>query len=50
MTYAARRAPHCAGRRPRASIVEVTPELLGEIRKALPVDFSKRRPFFLGDD
>ncbi len=28
---------------------EVTPELLGEIRKALPVDFSKRRPFFLKD-
>ena len=28
----------------------VTPELLGEIRKSMPVDFSKRRPFFLGDD
>jgi radical SAM protein with 4Fe4S-binding SPASM domain len=28
---------------------EVTPELLGEIRNALPVDFSKRRPFFLKD-
>jgi radical SAM protein with 4Fe4S-binding SPASM domain len=28
----------------------VTPELLGEIRRAMPVDFSKRRPFFLGDD
>jgi hypothetical protein len=28
----------------------VTPELLGEIRAALPVDFSKRKPFFLRDD
>jgi radical SAM protein with 4Fe4S-binding SPASM domain len=25
----------------------VTPELLDEIRRAMPVDFSKRRPFFL---
>lgn len=27
----------------------VTPELLGEIRKSMPIDFSKRRPFFLKD-
>ena len=27
----------------------VTPELLGEIRQSMPVDFSKRRPFFLKD-
>jgi len=25
----------------------ITPELLGEIRKAMPIDFSKRKPFFL---
>ena len=24
----------------------ITPELLSEIRSAMPVDFSKRRPFF----
>ncbi len=28
----------------------VTPELLGEIRRQMPVDFSKRRPFFLDED
>ena len=28
---------------------EVTPELLGEIRKAMPLDFSKKRPFFVAD-
>jgi AdoMet-dependent heme synthase len=28
----------------------VTPELLAEIRSAMPIDFSKRRPFFLKDD
>ena len=26
---------------------EITPELLGEIRDAMPIDFSKRRPFFM---
>ena len=26
---------------------EITPELLGEIRSAMPIDFSKRKPFFL---
>jgi hypothetical protein len=29
---------------------EITPELLGEIRKAMPIDFSKRAPFFMSDD
>ncbi len=29
---------------------EVTVELLREVRRAMPVDFSKRRPFFLSDD
>jgi AdoMet-dependent heme synthase len=29
---------------------EITPELLGEIRNAMPIDFSKRRPFFAADD
>lgn len=28
---------------------EITPELLGEIRKAMPIDFSKKRPFFVAD-
>ena len=28
---------------------EITPELLGEIRKAMPIDFSKRRPFFVSE-
>ena len=28
----------------------VTPELLGEIRRAMPIDFSKKRPFFLKDE
>ena len=26
---------------------EITPELLGEIRNAMPIDFSKRKPFFV---
>lgn len=26
---------------------EVTPELLAEVRQSMPIDFSKRRPFFL---
>jgi AdoMet-dependent heme synthase len=29
---------------------EVTPELLAEVRGALPVDFSQRRPFFVTDE
>ncbi len=28
---------------------EITPELLTEIRSAMPVDFSKKRPFFVAD-
>ena len=28
---------------------EITPELLTEIRSAMPVDFSKQRPFFVAD-
>jgi radical SAM protein with 4Fe4S-binding SPASM domain len=28
---------------------EITPELLSEIRSAMPIDFSKRRPFFVAD-
>lgn len=30
-------------------MTEVTPELLTEIRGAMPVDFSKQRPFFVAD-
>ncbi len=30
-------------------LAEVTPELLTEIRGAMPVDFSKQRPFFMAD-
>ncbi|HVH67303.1 MAG TPA: radical SAM protein [Gemmatimonadales bacterium] len=29
---------------------QVTPELLAEVRSAMPVDFSKRRPFFVTDN
>ena len=28
---------------------EITPELMDEVRRTMPVDFSKRRPFFLDD-
>jgi len=28
---------------------EITPELLAEVRGAMPIDFSKRRPFFMSD-
>ncbi len=28
----------------------VTPDLLDEVRRQMPIDFSKRRPFFLGGD
>lgn len=31
-------------------ITEVTVDLMSEVRRAMPVDFSKRRPFFLGND
>lgn len=29
---------------------EVTLDLMAEVRRAMPVDFSQRRPFFLGED
>ena len=29
---------------------EVTPELLAEVRRAMPIDFSKREPFFVTDE
>jgi radical SAM protein with 4Fe4S-binding SPASM domain len=29
---------------------EVTPELLAEVRSAMPIDFSKRKPFFVTDE
>jgi AdoMet-dependent heme synthase len=29
---------------------EVTLDLLAEVRRAMPIDFSKRRPFFMGKD
>jgi hypothetical protein len=28
---------------------EITVELMAEVRKAMPVDFSKRLPFFISD-
>ena len=28
---------------------EVTPELLAEVRSAMPIDFSKKQPFFVAD-
>ena len=28
---------------------EITPELLTEIRSAMPVDFSRRKPFFVSE-
>ncbi|PYO79982.1 MAG: hypothetical protein DMD67_01530 [Gemmatimonadetes bacterium] len=28
---------------------QVTPELLAEVRSAMPIDFSKRKPFFVTD-
>ncbi len=31
-------------------VSEVTPEMLSEIRSAMPIDFSKRKPFFITDD
>jgi len=29
---------------------EITPEMLAEVRSAMPIDFSKRKPFFVTDD
>jgi radical SAM protein with 4Fe4S-binding SPASM domain len=34
----------------RRGLDAVTPELLDEIRRQMPIDFSKRRPFFLDGD
>ena len=34
----------------RRGFAEITAELLGEVRKQMPVDFSKRKPFFLRHD
>jgi radical SAM protein with 4Fe4S-binding SPASM domain len=31
-------------------VAEVTVELMTEVRRAMPIDFSKRQPFFLGND
>jgi radical SAM protein with 4Fe4S-binding SPASM domain len=31
-------------------IAEVTVELMSEVRRTMPIDFSKRQPFFLGND
>jgi hypothetical protein len=31
-------------------VSEITAELMAEVRKAMPVDFSKRAPFFLRDE
>lgn len=31
-------------------LATITPELLSEIRSAMPIDFSKRKPFFVRDD
>jgi len=28
---------------------QITPELLAEVRSAMPIDFSKRQPFFVTD-
>jgi hypothetical protein len=28
---------------------EITPEMLAEVRSAMPIDFSKKRPFFVTD-
>ena len=33
----------------RRGLSEVTPEMLAEIRNAMPIDFSKRKPFFVTD-
>jgi hypothetical protein len=33
----------------RRGMTEINVELLGEMRRTMPVDFSKRKPFFLRD-
>jgi len=34
----------------RQGATEVTLELMREVRRAMPIDFSKRAPFFVSDD
>ena len=34
----------------RQGATEATLELMREVRRAMPIDFSKRAPFFLSDD
>ena len=34
----------------RQGLSEVTVGLMAEVRSSMPIDFSKRKPFFLGDD
>ena len=34
----------------RQGATEVTLELMREVRRAMPIDFSQRAPFFLSDD
>jgi radical SAM protein with 4Fe4S-binding SPASM domain len=34
----------------RHGVTEITPELLDRVRREMPVDFSRRRPFFSRDD
>jgi light-independent protochlorophyllide reductase subunit B len=34
----------------RQGATEVTAELMREVRRSMPVDFSKRLPFFASDD
>jgi light-independent protochlorophyllide reductase subunit B len=34
----------------RQGVSEITVELMQEVRRAMPVDFSVKRPFFLGEE
>jgi len=33
----------------RRGATEVTLDLMGEVRRSMPIDFSRRKPFFLDD-
>ena len=33
----------------RRGLDEITPELMSEVRRSMPIDFSKRKPFFIRD-
>ena len=33
----------------RRGVTEVTLDLMGEVRRSMPIDFSLRKPFFLDD-